>query len=65
MGGLASTMGESAGQTDPSLCRQPMHIDSTFMPLAPGKVLVNPGYCDIERLPAILKKSRLAKFAVC
>jgi glycine amidinotransferase len=38
-----------------SRCRQPMHIDSTFMPLAPGKVLVNPDYCDVERLPAILK----------
>jgi glycine amidinotransferase len=38
-----------------SKCRQPMHIDSTFMPLAPGKVLVNPDYCDIERLPPILK----------
>ena len=40
----------------PSLCRQPMHIDSTFMPLAPGKVLVNPDYCDVERLPAVLKR---------
>jgi glycine amidinotransferase len=39
----------------PSLCRQPMHIDSTFMPLAPGKVLVNPDYCDIENLPPVLK----------
>lgn len=38
-----------------SRCRQPMHIDSTFMPLAPGKVLVNPDYCDVERLPAILR----------
>ncbi|MBM3529931.1 MAG: amidinotransferase [Alphaproteobacteria bacterium] len=38
-----------------SNCRQPMHIDSTFMPLAPGKVLVNPDYCDIERLPDVLK----------
>jgi glycine amidinotransferase len=38
-----------------STCRQPMHIDSTFMPLAPGKVLVNPDYCDVERLPPILK----------
>ena len=38
-----------------SRCRQPMHIDSTFMPLAPGKVLVNPDYCDVERLPAVLK----------
>ena len=40
----------------PSLCRQPMHIDSTFLPLAPGKVLVNPDYCDIDRLPAALKR---------
>lgn len=39
----------------PSLCRQPMHIDSSFMPLAPGKVLVNPDYVDIERLPPVLK----------
>ena len=40
----------------PSLCRDPMHIDSTFMPLAPGKVLVNPDYCDVARLPAALKR---------
>ena len=39
----------------PSLCKQPMHIDSTFMPLAPGKVLVNPDYCDVANLPAALK----------
>jgi len=39
-----------------SRCPQPMHIDSSFMPLAPGKVLVNPDYVDIERLPAVLKK---------
>jgi glycine amidinotransferase len=38
-----------------SRCRQPMHIDSTFIPLAPGKVLVNPEYCDVERLPSVLK----------
>jgi glycine amidinotransferase len=38
-----------------SRCRQPMHIDSSFMPLAPGKVLVNPDYIDIERLPDVLK----------
>ncbi len=37
-----------------SRCRQPMHIDSTFMPLAPGKVLVNPEFVDVERLPKIL-----------
>jgi glycine amidinotransferase len=40
----------------PNICRQPMHIDSSFMPLAPGKVLVNPDYIDVERLPPILKK---------
>jgi glycine amidinotransferase len=32
-------------------CRQPMHIDSTLMPLAPGKLLVNPDYIDPSRLP--------------
>ncbi len=40
----------------PSLCRQPMHIDSSFVPLAPGKVLVNPEYVDVEHLPSILKR---------
>src|SRR5262249_50850231 len=38
-----------------SRCRQPMHIDTTFMPLAPGKVLVNPEFLDVQTLPAILK----------
>lgn len=38
-----------------SKCRQPMHIDSSFMPLAPGKVLVNPEFIDVDRLPPILK----------
>jgi glycine amidinotransferase len=36
-------------------CRQPMHIDTTFVPLAPGKVLINPEFIDTERLPKILK----------
>jgi glycine amidinotransferase len=36
-------------------CRQPMHIDSSFVPLAPGKVLVNPEYIDTRKLPPILK----------
>lgn len=40
-----------------SRCRQPMHIDSTFMPLAPGKVLINPDFIDTERLPAVIRKS--------
>jgi glycine amidinotransferase len=34
---------------------EPMHIDTTFMPLAPGKVLVNPDFVDVGRLPPILK----------
>jgi glycine amidinotransferase len=38
-----------------TLCRQPMHIDTTLMPLAPGKVLVNPEYLDPQRLPPIFK----------
>ncbi len=40
----------------PSLCRQPMHIDSTFLPLAPGKVLINPDYCDVANLPSALRR---------
>jgi len=36
-------------------CRTAMHIDSTFMPLAPGKVLVNPDYVDPTALPAMFK----------
>lgn len=38
-----------------SKCPTPMHIDSTFMPLAPGKVLVNPEYINIDNLPKVLK----------
>jgi glycine amidinotransferase len=38
-----------------SKARQPMHIDSSFLPLAPGKVLVNPVNIDIDRLPPMLK----------
>ncbi|MEU6312786.1 amidinotransferase [Streptomyces sp. NPDC047014] len=37
-----------------SRCPAPMHIDTTFLPLAPGRVLVNPEYIDIGRLPAVL-----------
>jgi glycine amidinotransferase len=36
-------------------CKQAMHIDTTLMPLAPGKVLVNPEFLDIERLPKIFR----------
>ena len=35
--------------------KQPMHIDTTFVPLAPGKVMINPKYVDINKLPSILK----------
>ncbi|WP_156726088.1 amidinotransferase [Streptomyces apocyni] len=37
-----------------SQCRAPMHIDTTFLLLAPGKVLVNPEYIDVDRLPDVL-----------
>ncbi|MEF3113487.1 amidinotransferase [Streptomyces chrestomyceticus] len=37
-----------------SRCRTPMHIDTTFVLLAPGKVLVNPEYIDVGRLPDVL-----------
>ncbi|WP_189783809.1 amidinotransferase [Streptomyces capitiformicae] len=35
-------------------CRTPMHFDTTFVPLAPGKVLVNPEYSDVDQLPDVL-----------
>jgi glycine amidinotransferase len=38
-----------------SRCRQPMHIDSSFIPLAPGKLLINPDYIDQTRLPDLFK----------
>ncbi|WP_175407367.1 amidinotransferase [Streptomyces sp. TRM64462] len=38
-----------------SRCRTPMHIDTTFLPLAPGKVLVNPEYVDVDHLPDVLR----------
>ncbi len=33
---------------------RPMHIDTTFLPLGPGKALINPHRLDRSRLPAIL-----------
>jgi glycine amidinotransferase len=36
-------------------CRTPMHIDSSFMPLAPGKVVVNPDYVDPGALPPMFR----------
>ena len=43
----------------PTKCRQPLHIDTTFVPLAPGKVMINPKYIDIKELPSILKSWEL------
>ncbi len=40
----------------PSRCRTPMHIDTTVLPLGPGRFLINPEYIGVERLPAIMKK---------
>lgn len=37
-----------------SRCRTPMHIDTTFVLLAPGKVLINPEYIDVDHLPDVL-----------
>ncbi|RZB19976.1 amidinotransferase [Streptomyces sp. F001] len=37
-----------------SRCRTPMHIDTTFVLLSPGKALVNPEYIDVDRLPDVL-----------
>ncbi|HRX78085.1 MAG: amidinotransferase [Planctomycetaceae bacterium] len=34
---------------------QAMHIDTTLMPLAPGKVLVNPDWVDRDNLPSCLQ----------
>jgi len=36
-----------------------MHIDDTLMPLAPGKMLVNPVYLDLDRIPPILRSWEL------
>jgi len=38
-----------------SLCRQPMHIDTTFMPLAPGKLLINSDYMDPRKVPPMFR----------
>jgi len=38
-----------------SLDPKPAHIDTTLMPLAPGKVLVNSSFTDPKKLPAFFK----------
>jgi glycine amidinotransferase len=35
--------------------QHPMHIDSTVVPLAAGRIIVNPDYVDSERLPRLLR----------
>ncbi|MBI1208008.1 MAG: amidinotransferase [Azospirillum sp.] len=40
----------------PTRCAGAYHIDTTFVPLAPGKVLVNPNWVDVDRLPPALKR---------
>lgn len=37
-----------------TLNTQPMHIDVTLVPLAPGKMLINPKYVDKKALPSVL-----------
>jgi glycine amidinotransferase len=37
-------------------CATPLHIDTTFVPLAPGKVLVNPDWINVNELPECLRK---------
>lgn len=36
-------------------CPNPMHIDSTFVPLAPGKLMINPAWMRSESLPPLFK----------
>jgi glycine amidinotransferase len=38
-----------------SRCRQPMHIDTTFMPLAPGKLLINREYMNPDKVPDLFR----------
>lgn len=34
----------------------PMHLDTTLMPLGPGRLLVNPEFLDVESLPPWLRR---------
>lgn len=40
----------------PTRCAGAYHIDTTFVPLAPGKALVSPNFVDISRLPEALRR---------
>ena len=37
-------------------CRQAIHIDTTFMPMAPGKLLYNPQFMAYEEIPEFVRK---------
>ena len=37
----------------PTKSHQPMHIDTTLIPMGPKKILINPKYIDINELPPI------------
>jgi len=37
----------------PTKSHQPMHIDTTLLPMGPKKILINPKYIDIDELPPI------------
>ncbi len=39
----------------------PMHMDDHMMPLAPGRLLINPEYIDEDELPAFLKSWEILK----
>lgn len=53
---LRSHLGESYELIEiESRCLDPMHIDSSITLLAPGKILVNPEYIDVTRLPRELR----------
>lgn len=36
-----------------------IHIDTTWMPLAPGKVVVNPDFLALKKLPGMLRRGDL------
>ncbi len=42
-----------------SLDPKPAHIDTTLMPLAPGKILVNPTFTNINQLPELFKAAEI------
>jgi len=42
-----------------SLCTSALHIDTTLMPLAEGKLLINTEFVDPKQLPTFLKKWEL------